>query len=70
MYKCLRKLLDVAENIAGIEDNSFPVGPGKINDMDMREWIPGKNRIQINGKTKEGKDFELTLEVSECQKSE
>ena len=70
MYKYLRKLIDVAESIAGFEETGYPVGPGRINDMDMGDWIEGSKRICVKGKTPSGKNFELTLEVSECQKSE
>ena len=63
MYKHLQSMLTIAENIAGDD-------LGSIDELDMGEWIPGTDRIKIKGKTDSGNNFELTLEVSECQKSE
>ena len=70
LYKYFEQMTSAAEKIAGIKDGDSLGMTGSIDGLDMGEWIPGKNRIQINGKTEEGKDFELILEVSECQKSE
>lgn len=63
MYKHLQSMLTIAKNIAGDD-------LGSIDELGMGVWIPGTDRIKIKGKTDSGKIFELTLEVSECQKSE
>lgn len=70
MYKYLRRMIEVAESIVGFEEGGLPIGPGKIEDIDMGSWMINGKRIRINGKTPSGKDFELSLEVTECQKSE
>ena len=70
MYKYLRRMIEVAESIAGFEEGGLPIGPGKIEDIDMGNWLKDGERIRINGKTPSGKDFELSLEVTKCQKSE
>ena len=70
MYKYLRRMIEVAESIAGFEEGGLPIGPGKIEDIDMGNWLQDGKRIQISGKTPTGKDFELSLEVSNWQESE
>ncbi len=70
MYKYMRRMIEVAESIAGFEEGGLPIGPGRIEDIDMGRWLETGKRIRINGKTPSGKDFELSLEVTGCQKSE
>ena len=70
MYKYMRRMIEVAESIAGFEEGGLPIGPGKIEDIDMRNWLQDGKRIQISGKTPSGKDFELSLEVTKCQETE
>jgi hypothetical protein len=36
---------------------------GTIEEVSMGDWIKAKDRICIQGTTKEGKPFELVLEV-------
>lgn len=52
MYDLLKTLLVVAENKIGT-----------IEEVAMGDWIKTKDRICIQGTTKEGKPFELVLEV-------
>ena len=70
VYKYLWRMIEVAESIAGFKEGGLPIGPGKIEDIDMRNWLQDGKRIRINGKTPSGKDFELSLEVTKCQESE
>lgn len=69
MYKYMRHLIDVAEVVAGIKDIGANA-TGRIDDIGMGDWLKNSKRTHITGKTEDGKDFELILEVSECQKSE
>lgn len=68
MYHYFEFVKDLAEHISGVDGAFDEVG--RIERLEMKEWIPGKHRIQFIGKTTDGEEFELTLEVSECQKSE
>ena len=52
MYDFLKSLLAVAEDEIGV-----------IEEVSMGDWIKTKNRICIQGTTKDGKPFELVLEV-------
>ena len=52
MYDFLKVLLVVAENKIGT-----------IEEVSMGDWIKTKDRICIQGTTKEGKPFELVLEI-------
>lgn len=52
MYDLLKTLLVVAENKIGT-----------IEEVSMGDWTKTKDRICIQGATKDGKPFELVLEV-------
>jgi hypothetical protein len=52
VYDFLKVLLVVAENKIGT-----------IEEVSMGDWIKTKDRICIQGTTKEGKSFELVLEI-------
>ena len=46
-----RHVLNVAENI------------GQIDEIHMGDWLGKADRIDFNGKTHDGRDFTLTLEI-------
>ena len=52
MYNHLNRMLPVAESV------------GDITSLDMGDWANKYERISICGKTPEGRDFELVLEVT------
>ena len=52
MYEFMKTLLVVAENKIGA-----------IEEVSMGDWCKTKDRICIQGTTKDGKPFELVLEV-------
>ena len=53
MYNLLKTLLVVAENKIG-----------SIEEVSMGEWINTQDRVSIEGKTPDGKHFELTLAIA------
>ena len=55
MYKYLRKMMDAADTIGGVDD------------FYMLDWGKNEKRLSLKGKTEDGKSFalELTMEVAE-----
>ena len=51
IYKYFRNVLGVAENV------------GNIEDISQGDWLGRSERIDIHGKTDDGRDFTLTLEI-------
>ena len=51
IYKYFRNVLGVAENV------------GNIDEISQGDWLRNSERIHINGKTDDGRDFTLTLEI-------
>ena len=49
--KHFRQILGVAENVGGIDEIS------------QGDWIDRSERIYITGKTNDGRDYTLTLEI-------
>ena len=57
IYKYFRNVLGVAEVV------------GEIEEISQGDWLGKSERIDINGKTRDGRDFTLTLEIEkEAQK--
>lgn len=57
IYKYFRNVLGVAEIV------------GEIEEISQGDWLGKSERIDINGKTRDGRDFTLTLEIEkEAQK--
>lgn len=56
MYEYLKKLLELAEGI------------GKIDEVDMGNWIKNGEKCEVAGTTSDGQHFELrlTMEKEEC----
>lgn len=53
MYDHLKEMMAVVEAI------------GEVNEIHMGDWLHKSKRIDINGKTADGKEFTLTLEIEE-----
>ena len=51
IYKYFRNVLGVAEIV------------GEIEEISQGDWLGKSERIDINGKTRDGRDFTLTLEI-------
>ena len=51
IYKFFRNVLNVAENV------------GNISKIQQGDWLGTADRIYINGKTQDGREFTLTLEI-------
>ena len=51
IYRYFRNVLNVAENI------------GEIDEISQGDWLSRAERIDINGKTQDGREFTLMLEI-------
>lgn len=51
IYRYFRNVLNVAENI------------GEIDEISQGDWLGKAERIDINGKTQDGREFTLMLEI-------
>lgn len=51
IYRYFRNVLNVAENV------------GDISEIHQGDWLGKSERIDINGKTQDGREFTLTLEI-------
>ena len=51
IYRYFRNVLNVAENI------------GEIDEISQGDWLSKSERIDINGKTQDGREFTLMLEI-------
>ena len=51
IYRYFRNVLNVAENI------------GEIDEISQGDWLSKAERIDINGKTQDGREFTLMLEI-------
>ena len=51
IYKHFRQVLGTAENV------------GEIEEVSQGDWLGKSERIDIHGKTRDGRDFTLTLEI-------
>ena len=51
IYRYFRQVLGVAENV------------GDIREIHQGDWLGKSERIDINGKTHDGRDFTMTLEI-------
>lgn len=58
IYKHFRNVLNVAENV------------GDIFEIHQGDWLGKSERIDINGKTKDGREFTLTLEIEKEAKED
>lgn len=58
IYKHMRHVLNVAENV------------GDIIEIHQGDWLGKSERIDINGKTKDGRGFTLTLEITKEAKED
>lgn len=58
MYETFKKMIPIAENM------------GEITELTMGDWIVDYERINIVGKTKDGRRFELTAEISKEEKKD
>ena len=58
IYKHMRHVLNVAENV------------GEINEVHQGDWLGNSERIDINGKTHDGREFTLTLEITKEAKED
>ena len=51
MVDLLKRMMDVTDDV------------GNIQEIDMGPWLDQSDRISIRGKTKDGRDFEMVLEI-------
>lgn len=58
IYRYMRNVLNVAENV------------GEINEVHQGDWLGNSERIDINGKTQDGREFTLTLEIAKEAKED
>lgn len=58
IYKHMRHVLNVAENV------------GDIIEIHQGDWLGNSERIDINGKTQDGREFTLTLEITKEAKED
>ena len=58
IYRYFRNVLNVAE------------GVGDIAEIHQGDWLGKAERIDINGKTQDGRDFTLTLEIEKEAKED
>lgn len=62
MYEYFRDMLNLADIVKGVD--------GVIDTVDMGNFLPGLDRIRINGKCENGTPFELALEVGKYKAGE
>lgn len=60
MYDFLRDMLQLADIVKDIS--------GSIDSVNLGNSLPGLDKIQIAGKTGDGKPFELSLEVGKWER--
>lgn len=53
MYNHLKRMMSAVEAI------------GEVNEIHMGDWLHKSKRIDISGKTNDGREFTLTLEINE-----
>lgn len=58
IYRYFRNVLNVAENI------------GEIDEIHQGDWLNKADRIDISGKTQDGREFTLTLEIEKEAKQD
>ena len=58
IYKYFRNVLGVAEVV------------GDIEEISQGDWLGKSERIDINGKTRDGREFTLTLDIEKEAKQD
>ena len=58
IHKYLRSVLNVAENV------------GEVDEIHQGDWLGKAERIDISGKTQDGREFTLTLEIEKEAKQD
>lgn len=51
MVDHLKRMMEISDEV------------GDIREIDMGPWMDQSDRISIRGRTKDGKDFEMVLEI-------
>lgn len=58
VYRHLKKMILLADDI------------GEVDNITMGEWLETSDRVYINGKTQDGREFTLTLEIEKEAKED